>query len=410
MNAIANRCPDLPANCSVSRLAVFVALVTCIVLASLTFDAEKVEGLLVWVQDNKREGSVLFLLVYTLGVVLMFPAMVMAMAAGAVFGMLWGTLLVWLGSTIGQTLAFVVGRYLLRELVVQYLSRQFPKWTAIDKALESEGWKLVTLLRLSPIAPWNVLNYALSVTAVPLAAYVAASSFAILPYLLLFVYFGSLARNLADVFTGRAGLGTNATMVMAATGGVLMVLIVVYTTHISRKAISNALLTSSDEQTVEMAADPDVAELLRVNSQEMADHLGSPTGTGRSSLQHHTASTFASSAPARDGGMVELAGVLIGGGGSGSGGKSSAFPPPQLLSQQQQQQQQHAKKKTPATDAERETLLDRLQQADGGGSSSGAGVGIGGASKVHQRSSATGGGQASSSTSPLAGILGAMRR
>ena len=177
---------------------------------------------------------------YTVGVVLMFPAMVMAMAAGAVFGMLWGTLLVWLGSSVGQTLAFIVGRcagaagsaescaaggraakgrgrvlcsgrllscscralqlnqpaglppcctapcvpllycrYLLRELVVQYLTRQFPKWTAIDKALESEGWKLVTLLRLSPIAPWNVLNYALSVTAVPLAAYVAASTLAV---------------------------------------------------------------------------------------------------------------------------------------------------------------------------------------------------------------------------------------
>jgi uncharacterized membrane protein YdjX (TVP38/TMEM64 family) len=63
--------------------------------------------------------------------------------------------------------------------VVQYLTKQFPKWTAIDKALESEGWKLVTLLRLSPIAPWNVLNYALSVTAVPLVPYVIASSLAV---------------------------------------------------------------------------------------------------------------------------------------------------------------------------------------------------------------------------------------
>lgn len=70
-------------------------------------------------------------------------------------------------------------RYLLRELVVTYLTRQFPKWTAVDRALESEGWKLVTLLRLSPIAPWNVLNYALSVTAVPLGPYVAASSLAV---------------------------------------------------------------------------------------------------------------------------------------------------------------------------------------------------------------------------------------
>jgi uncharacterized membrane protein YdjX (TVP38/TMEM64 family) len=103
-------------------------------------------------------------------------------------------------------------------MVVTYLSRQFPKWTAVDRALESEGWKLVTLLRLSPIAPWNVLNYALSVTAVPLAPYVAASSLAILPYLLLFVYFGSLARNLADIFTGRTGLDTNTTLAMAAVG------------------------------------------------------------------------------------------------------------------------------------------------------------------------------------------------
>lgn len=169
--------------------------------------------------------------VYTAGVVLMFPAMVMAMAAGAVFGMLAGTALVWVGSSVGQTIAFVIGRrvlraaklgwlclgkaglgacgaelgmraglgtaappaasswrrgclhswlsrlrsrarcpvwyrrYLLRELVVQYLSRQFPKWTAIDRALETEGWKLVTLLRLSPI-----------VSCVPAAAAPAAGS------------------------------------------------------------------------------------------------------------------------------------------------------------------------------------------------------------------------------------------
>ncbi|EFN56633.1 hypothetical protein CHLNCDRAFT_144423 [Chlorella variabilis] len=396
MNAVANRCADrLPANCSVSRLAVFVALVTCIVLVSLTFDADRIEGLLVWVQDNKREGSVLFLLVYTVGVVLMFPAMVMAMAAGAVFGMLWGTLLVWLGSSVGQTLAFIVGRYLLRELVVQYLTRQFPKWTAIDKALESEGWKLVTLLRLSPIAPWNVLNYALSVTAVPLAAYVAASTLAILPYLLLFVYFGSLARNLADIFTGRAGLGTNTTIAMAAISGVLMVVIVAYTTHISRKAISSALLTSGDEQTVEMAADPDVAELLRVNSGDMqaaAEHMASPLGSGRTSLQHHASPFSGGGSPRTDG--VELSAVLVGG-----GVKPGSSPPPLSF------EQQHllAKKNTPATAAERALLLDRLQQQEAGGGSSAAGV-----SKVHQRASATGG--PPSGTSPLGGPAAARNR
>ncbi len=47
---------------------------------------------------------------------------------------------------------------------MRYLNSRFPKWAAVDAALSSEGWKLVTLLRLSPVVPWNVLNYALSVT------------------------------------------------------------------------------------------------------------------------------------------------------------------------------------------------------------------------------------------------------
>ena len=66
---------------------------------------------------------------YTVGVVFMFPAMVMAMAAGAVFGMVAGTTLAWLGSCVGQIIAFVIGRYLLREMVLTYLTRQFPNWS-----------------------------------------------------------------------------------------------------------------------------------------------------------------------------------------------------------------------------------------------------------------------------------------
>lgn len=105
--------------------------------------------------------------------------MVMAMASGAIFGLVFGAILAWLGSAIGQVIAFLIGRYLLRAIVLDYLSRQFPKWTAIDRAMETEGWKLVTLLRLSPIAPWNVLNYGLSVTSIPLFSYAVASALAV---------------------------------------------------------------------------------------------------------------------------------------------------------------------------------------------------------------------------------------
>lgn len=76
-------------------------------------------------------------------------------------------------------LQLLPARYLLRDFVLRYLTNNFPKWGAIDRALEREGWKLVTMLRLSPIVPWNILNYALAVTSVPVWPYALASSLAV---------------------------------------------------------------------------------------------------------------------------------------------------------------------------------------------------------------------------------------
>jgi uncharacterized membrane protein YdjX (TVP38/TMEM64 family) len=258
-----SRCSNaLGTHCSAPRFVVGLILIGCIVLAGVTFDPEKIESLLVWVRDNKRQGSILFLGLYILGVILMLPAMVMAMAAGAIFGLVYGSLLAWMGSSVGQVIAFVIGRYLLREVVLSYLTSTFPKWTAIDRALVTDGWKLITLLRLSPIAPWNVLNYALAVTSVPLGPYTVASSLSIIPYLMLFVYFGSLARNLADVFTGAAALDTRATILMGILSGVAIVGIVWYTTHFSRQAMNEALRQHADELPPEITGDAEVAELL----------------------------------------------------------------------------------------------------------------------------------------------------
>lgn len=192
----------------------------------------------------------------------MLPAMVMAMASGAIFGFFAGALLSWIGSSTGQVVAFIIGRYLLRDVVLSYLTAQFPKWTAVDRALVTDGWKLVTLLRLSPIAPWNILNYALSVTSVPFPAYTIASSVAITPYLFLFVYFGSMARSLADIFTGAAGLDTTSTIIMGIVSGTAMVGIVWYTTHISRKAVNSALREHGEGLPPELTADDDVVTLL----------------------------------------------------------------------------------------------------------------------------------------------------
>lgn len=70
----------------------------------------------------------------------------------------------------------------MQEAVRGWTQQRFPRWAAIDTALSREGWKLVALLRLSPLIPWNILNYALSITSLPLPTYAIASAFAVVPW------------------------------------------------------------------------------------------------------------------------------------------------------------------------------------------------------------------------------------
>lgn len=241
-------------------------MVLGIVLVALNARPERILSFLDWVTLHRQEGSVIFVVMYVLGVVLMLPAMVMAMSAGALFGIVGGSALSFIGSNIGQVGAFMAGRYIFRDAVVSYLSKNFPKWTLIDGAMTREGWRMIVLLRMSPIAPWNLLNYALSVTSVPFATYAIASSLSIIPYLVLFVYFGSMARNLADVVTGDAKIDGRWTAVMALCSGVALVLLVWYVAHVSRKAMA------------EMVNEEDVSELLGSEHGRQADHDEGSTG------------------------------------------------------------------------------------------------------------------------------------
>ncbi|WPT16500.1 TVP38/TMEM64 family membrane protein [Picochlorum sp. SENEW3] len=249
-------------KCRTPQIAFGAVLVLGAIIVGMNFSPDKALLLLDWVSEHRKEGSALFMFAYIAGVVFMLPAMVMSMASGAIFGMVAGTAMSWFGSSVGQVIAFIAGRYVFKDAVVSYLTKQFPKWTAIDAAMAREGWKLVTLLRLSPIAPWNILNYALSVTSVSFSTYTLASSVSILPYLLLFVYFGSMARNLADVFTGETNLDSKATIVMGSGSGIALVGLVWYATHVSRKAMGDALREHANDLPHEITHDDDVVQLL----------------------------------------------------------------------------------------------------------------------------------------------------
>jgi uncharacterized membrane protein YdjX (TVP38/TMEM64 family) len=153
-----------------------------------------------WVKSLGFWGPVAYVLGYAVAAVAFLPGSILTLAAGIVFGLAFGTLWAFVGATLGASLAFLVARYGARSWIERKLE-DAPKFKAIDRAVAREGFKFVALLRLSPVLPFNLLNYSLGLTKISFPQYVLAS-FAMLPGTLLYVYYGTLIGDLAALAGG----------------------------------------------------------------------------------------------------------------------------------------------------------------------------------------------------------------
>ncbi len=176
-------------------------------------------------------GPAVFALVYILAVVLLVPGSALTLSAGALFGVLHGTVMVSLASTAAAAVAFLIARYLARDAIAAKTSA-IPAFAALDRAFGGEGWKWVVLIRLSPLFPFSLMNYAFGVTRVKFLHYVVASWAAMLPATLLYVYLGSLARAGA-----RGGEKSPVEWAMYALGLLATLTVTVFITKAAKKAM-----------------------------------------------------------------------------------------------------------------------------------------------------------------------------
>lgn len=174
------------------RLGVLAALIAIAAFASLYRDelnvaalAAKLDGLGAW-------APVAFIALFALATAGFLPGMVFALAGGAMFGPVLGTLCNLAGATIGAVLAFLAARYVASDWVRERAGR---KLDGILRGVENEGWRFVAFVRLVPLFPFNVLNYALSLTRIPLASYTAATAVCMIPGTLAFTYLGHAGRQ-----------------------------------------------------------------------------------------------------------------------------------------------------------------------------------------------------------------------
>lgn len=184
-------------------------------------------------------GVAMFIAAYVVSTVAFLPGSLLTLAAGFAYGPLWGVAIASPASVAGATCAFLLGRTLLRDWA-QARVGDSARIRAIDAAVAREGFKIVLLLRLSPIIPFNALNYALSLSQVKVRTYVLASFLGMLPGTVLWVYLGSLAPTVAELSSAASRGGTTRTALYVA-GLVATIAAAVIGTRAARRALDAQL-------------------------------------------------------------------------------------------------------------------------------------------------------------------------
>ena len=202
---------------------------------------EILRNALQWVEDLGAIAPIAFMLIYIVATVAFLPGSVLTLGAGVLFGIVKGSIYVFFGATIGATLAFLVGRYLARGWISKKIANN-EKFSAIDRAVGKEGFKIVLLTRLSPIFPFNLLNYGMGVTGVSLKDYVLASV-GMIPGTIMYVYIGSLAGSLATI-GGETEANPVAQWAIRIIGFAATVAVTLYVTKIARKALDESIDTT----------------------------------------------------------------------------------------------------------------------------------------------------------------------
>jgi uncharacterized membrane protein YdjX (TVP38/TMEM64 family) len=185
---------DKQAKSAIGRLAALVVIVIALFLAMRFLPVQQwLRSFNDWVGQMGIAGIFIFIGVYALATVLLAPGSVLTIGAGFAFGLWKGFVAVSTGSTLGASLAFLVARFIARDKI-EAIAKRNGTFRKIDKAIGEEGAKLIFLLRLSPVIPFNLSNYLYGLTAVKFWPYVLASWLGMMPGTFLYVYIGAASK------------------------------------------------------------------------------------------------------------------------------------------------------------------------------------------------------------------------
>lgn len=188
-----------------------------------------------WVAGLGPTGMLVYVGAYIVATILFLPASILTIGSGFLFGVIRGTIVVSVGSTIGASLAFLISRYVARAWVAEKASEN-ARFQAVDRAIGKQGWKIVGLMRLTPAIPYNLSNYLYGLTSVRFVPYVIASWIGMLPGTVMYVYLGAAGKAGLDAAAGTAERTWQQDALLGL-GLVATIAVTVLITRIARKAL-----------------------------------------------------------------------------------------------------------------------------------------------------------------------------
>lgn len=246
---------------SESGLANLLALINASSIQQLFADALR------WLQGLGLIGALVFMGIYILATIAFLPGSILTLGAGVVFGVVQGSVLVFIGASLGAIAAFLVGRYLARGWVAKMIEGN-RRFKAVDEAVGREGLKIVILTRLSPVFPFNVLNYAFGLTGVSLRDY-AVGCLGMLPGTIMYVYLGSLAGDLAMLAAGDRPENAAVQLAIQVIGFAATAAVTIYVTRVASRAFKEAVPEADADSDAQQSLQSDFASEL--SSEEHSD-------------------------------------------------------------------------------------------------------------------------------------------
>jgi uncharacterized membrane protein YdjX (TVP38/TMEM64 family) len=227
-------------------ISLAVMVVIMLVIVALAPVTEWLTLGITWIQTHRALAWVVYIATYIVATVFVVPASILTLAAGFIFGLPLGVVLVSIGSVLGASAAFLVGRFFVREWVTKRIAG-LPRFRALDQATRHEGFVIVLLTRLSPLFPFNLINYGLALTSVRFRDYFLASWIGMLPVTILYVYIGSVAKDLTELTIGGAQ-GGMAGRVLLFVGLAATVVLTILITRKATRTLSQHLASEPAEQ------------------------------------------------------------------------------------------------------------------------------------------------------------------